>query len=1047
MVKTFLKEFKSPGSMYRGAPFWGWNGKLELEELRRQVRIMHRMGMGGFFMHARVGLATRYLGKEWFEAVSVCIDEAKKLGMKAWLYDEDRWPSGFAGGIVTKNPKYRARWIALSEIKSPRMLKWDDDTIAAFTATLDGAKATNVRRIRRGCKAHRLSQGESIVVFKRVIHPTMACYNGAAYLDTLNPEAGREFVRVTHNAYEKRYRRVLGNVVPGIFTDEPSYPPMADGDLGDGKELTGPWTDRLPQAFKQRYGYDLLPRLMEVFFDVDGLAVSPVRLHFMDCVTHLFVESFAKPIYEWCVKTKTLSTGHLLAERTLETVTSRVGSAMRYYEWMQVPGMDHLTEHRREYDTAKCVSSAARQFGRKWRLTETYGCTGWDFPFVGHKAMSDWQVALGINFRCQHLAWYTMEGEAKRDCPASISYQSPWWGLYPKVEDYFARVHVAMTRGVEVRDLLVIYPIESMWALAKRGWQTSPETRALNTAIMAVRDALHGANIDFDYGDEDILARHGKVAKSGREAVLRVAKAPYKAVLVPSLLTMRSTTVDLLKAFRARGGEVVFIGPVSRHVDGKPSEAAIELARGCPVVPMRARAIVQAVEGTARRISITDGSGEEIIQTLHLLREDKDAFYLFVCNTGHKRGELKPQIADPTMVRDRKVGFADVRIRGFDACQGAPIELLPETGEVIAADASRGDPGWEIRTSLAPSGSRLFMIPKKAKAAPEVEKRKALRDVRRIAIRKRKWPVALSEPNVLVLDRPRYRIAGGAWKSPDEILRVDSEVRASLGLQPRSESMVQPWVEKVPKDPPTTPVSLKYEFHVKALPSGETALAIERPELFRITVNDAALLPDLEAGWWTDRSLRRLPFDSAILRPGTNTVTLEIAYSVAYPGLECIYLLGNFGVEVRGTTVTMTTPPDSLKIGDWVKQGLPFYSGSVSYCTSVSAKLRKGERLFVAVPEYRGVGVRVLVDGCTAGVIGWEPNEVDITDFLGQGKAEVRIEVLGHRRNSHGPLHMTTKWPDWTDGSQYTTTGEQWQDEYNLVPCGLMKAPALIVRR
>ena len=97
MNKQLARTFKSPGSEFRGAPFWAWNGKLEPEELRRQVRVMHRMGLGGFFMHSRVGLDTAYLSDEWFECVDACIDEAEKLDMQAWLYDEDRWPSGAAG--------------------------------------------------------------------------------------------------------------------------------------------------------------------------------------------------------------------------------------------------------------------------------------------------------------------------------------------------------------------------------------------------------------------------------------------------------------------------------------------------------------------------------------------------------------------------------------------------------------------------------------------------------------------------------------------------------------------------------------------------------------------------------------------------------------------------------------------------------------------------------------------------------------------------------------------------------------------------------------
>ena len=91
-------DFKAVGNEYRPVPFWSWNEKLSVPESIRQVDLMADAGIGGFFMHARGGLQTEYMGKEWFENVGACIDEAKKKGMHAWAYDENGWPSGFGGG-------------------------------------------------------------------------------------------------------------------------------------------------------------------------------------------------------------------------------------------------------------------------------------------------------------------------------------------------------------------------------------------------------------------------------------------------------------------------------------------------------------------------------------------------------------------------------------------------------------------------------------------------------------------------------------------------------------------------------------------------------------------------------------------------------------------------------------------------------------------------------------------------------------------------------------------------------------------------------------
>ena len=1047
VVASVVKAIRNPGSAYRGKPFWAWNGALEPEELRRQIRVMHSMGLGGFFMHARVGLDTAYLSPAWFDCVKACIDEAAKLDMEAWLYDEDRWPSGAAGGLVTRNPKYRMRSLVLRELKVPTELTWDKDTVAAFTAQLNGVKATNVRRIAQGTRPATLAAGESILLFAVRLQDCIRWFNGYTYLDTLSHEAVRQFIRVTHEAYRKQIGKTFGKRVPGIFTDEPGQGCKLQGDGGfPGCKGTVPWTVKLPATFRKRYGYDLIPHLPEICFDVDGQAVTQARYHYHDCVTHLFVDAFSRQIGEWCGKNGLQFTGHVLEEDHLSSQTNQVGSCMRHYEHMQAPGMDLLTEHWRIYDTAKQVTSAAHQFGRKWRLTETYGCTGWDFPFAGHKALGDWQVALGINLRCQHLAWYTMRGEAKRDYPAAIFDQSPWWELYPKVEDYFARVLAVMTRGQEVRDLLVIHPIESMWTLCKLGWQQSTETHEFDRTLSDISNSLLAANVDFDYGDEELLSRHGKIGKSAGTARFNVAKAGYKAVLVPPMKTMRRSTLELLRRFRAAGGTVVFAGEIATYLDALPSRAVAEFAASCPQVPAKGPAVPGAVEATCRRVSITDEMGTEIGPALHLLREDKDAFYLFVCNTGEDFAKAPSHLMDQPLVRDRQLSFPAVRIRGFAAGAGAPVMLDPETGEGFRADAKWTQAGWEVHTTLPALASRLLIFPKR-KLPLALPSRPALNTVRQEALSGEPWDIVLSECSNLVLDRPRYKIGDQPWHDADEILRVDRAVRDALGVQHRGGDMVQPWAREKKVHPKHIPVTLAYSFEAEALPSGDLFLAVERPETFRVTVNGLPLNADAETGWWTDRSLRKLPVDPAVLRLGRNEIVLESDFREDHSGLEIMYLLGSFGSRVKGTEVVMTAAPGTLKLGDWTEQGLAFYSGSVTYLRKVAPELKAGERLFLHVPDYRGVAVRVLVDGKVAGITAWQPNEIEITECVGKGTVELGIQLVGHRRNSHGPHHLSVKWPPWTGPGEFVAGGDRWFDGYQLVPCGLMQPPVLVTRK
>ncbi|NIA21386.1 MAG: hypothetical protein GWP05_05330 [Anaerolineaceae bacterium] len=1042
MDKKLLAEFADPPSEYRGATFWAWNGKLDPEELRRQIRIMQRMGLGGFFMHSRVGLDTAYLGDQWMKCVAACIDEADKLDLRAWLYDEDRWPSGAAGGLVTRNPKYRQKRVLIGRYDKASDFKWSADVLVAYTAFIRGKLAFEVRRLARGKKPARLADGQSIIAFRAETAKGQSWYNGYTYLDTMSHEAVREFIKVTHEAYRKKFGDKFGRRVPGIFTDEPHHHGYGRGVFGDAESCL-PWTDKLPSVFKKRYGYDILDRLVELYYDRGDGKPATARYHYHDCTTHLFVDAFARQIGQWCERNNLLHTGHVLLEGTLASQTMMVGSCMRFYEHMQAPGMDLLTEHSREYDTAKQVSSAARQFGRRWRLTETYGCTGWDFNFAGHKALGDWQAALGINLRCQHLSWYTMAGQAKRDYPAGIFHQSPWWEQYARVEDYFGRVNVAMSRGREVRDLLVVHPVESMWLLF--GGANESRQKSLQKSFWRLRDSLLEANLDFDYGDEEILARHSRVPGKAGQPLLRVGQAEYRAVVVPPMLTIRRTTLDLLRKFRRAGGTVVFAGPAPQLVDAEISSEAVSLAAECARAPSRGAPLVAALEPVARRVSITDSEGRQIGPALYCLREDREAWYLFVCNTGHDHFGRRE---DDPPVRDRKLSFPEVLIRVTGDGRGQPLEVDCDSGRTFTADGRPTGEGWEIRTSLCALGSRLFVLGKRA-AGKKYPKRKKLKEVRSRTLGAKRWDIVLSEPNVLVLDRPQYRIGGGRRRKAEDILFVDRAVREALGIARRGGHMTQPWAQHKPARPKRIAVGLEYVFDVKALPSGALHLAIEQPQTFTIQLNGQPVSTDAECGWWVDRSLRQVPLDPAALRIGENRLALVCDYDELHPGLEIVYLLGNFGVKASGPEVTMTAAPASLKIGDWTRQGLAFYSGSVCYTRRVRPELGRGEHLIVQTPEFRGTAVRILVDGQPAGVIAWPPHEVEVTDLVGQAGGEpvtLGIEVLGHRRNSHGPLHLNEKWPSWTGSGQFVDR-DNWYEGYQLVPCGLMAPPELVVRK
>ena len=1036
MKKQLIEAIKNPSAEYRGALFWALNGKLEPEEMRRQIRLMKQMGMGGFFLHARVGLNTEYLGDEWFKCVDAAIDEAAGLGMKVWLYDEDRWPSGAAGGLVTQHLEYRIRKLCFTEITDLQKTPVPDDAQWLFLIKMrdDGKYAYEKLSSRK--VPHSLKPHEMILACAVKMDEPDSWFNGQTYLDTLNPDAVKKFIEVTHETYLKRCGKDFGGVIPGIFADEPRYSPIFPTD-----GFTSAWTGRLPDVFHERYGYELTDRLPELWMGHPDGKLNRTAYHYCDCVTAMFVKAFSKQIGEWCEKNKLLFTCHMLAEDTLSDQTRSVGACMPHYEYMQAPGIDELTEYWRVYATAKQLSSAARQFGKKWRLSETYGCTGWDFPFKGYKALSDWQAALGVNLRCMHLGWYTMEAEAKRDYPAGIFYQSPWWQVYSKVEDYFARINRVMISGKEIRDILVIHPIESNWTLIRKNWAQG-ENRQQDAMFVKVQDSLLEAGLDFDYGDESIMARHGRV-NAGKNPGLEIGQARYKVVIVPTLLTLRQTTLELLKKLKTAGGTVIFAGKAPEHVDALASDDAVEFASSCIITAASGAELAAAAE-PGRRILFTETSGRKAAELLYLLKEDSENFNLFVCNTGLSN---QPPNTESLPVSKRRKILPEVLIRGFDGCKGIPLEVDPDTGSIYSAEYKSEDGQIVISTGFSELGSRLFIIPKR-KAAELFPRRPAYCPVRKVSLKRDRYPVMLSEENVLVLDRPAYKISDGNWQPPEEILRIDRQARESLGVAPRGGRMVQPWLRKTNPEAGKIRVLLKYDIQVKTLSGGPLYLGLERPETFTITLNGYPASADMQSGWWTDRSLKKIPINPAIMKTGSNELLLTCDYSENHPGFESAFLLGDFGVKLTAfADPVIIAPVQALRCGDWTRQGLPFYSGSVSYLMSFNNTVGKGEVCFISLPDFQAPAARVFVNGADAGVIAWEPAELDITPFLKKDANKITVELFGHRRNSHGPLHLADRNPGWTGPGEFVSTGELWQDAYVIKPCGLKTAPVIMIKK
>ena len=391
--------FKKPTSEYRGTPFWAWNNKLDKDQLEREIEYMKEMGLGGFHMHSRTGMATHYLSDEFMSMVKACVEKARKEEMLAWLYDEDRWPSGAAGGIVTADEKYRSRYIVFTpysdeDVKNGKVTieqatnsratnsrSGNDTLIASYDVELDeNGCLKSYKLLKDGEKA----QHKAWYAYLTIAGPN-PWYNNQCYLNTLDPKSVEKFVEVTHERYKEVVGDDFGGIIPAIFTDEPQFARKSTlGFADEEKEIGLPWTDDLPKTYAEAYdGADVMATFPELIWNLPDNKPSLARYRYHDHISERFAGAFADTIGSWCKKNNIMLTGHMMEEPTLESQTAALGEAMRSYRSFGLPGIDILCD-RREYTTAKQAQSAAHQYGYPGVLSELYGVTNWDFDFRGH---------------------------------------------------------------------------------------------------------------------------------------------------------------------------------------------------------------------------------------------------------------------------------------------------------------------------------------------------------------------------------------------------------------------------------------------------------------------------------------------------------------------------------------------------------------------------------------------------------------------------------------------------------------------------------------
>lgn len=528
---NWVERLKENIDEYRPIPFWSWNSDLKPQRLREQINEMKHAGMGGFFMHARSGLKTEYMSDDWFEAIDVSVKEAEKQNMQAWVYDENGWPSGFAGRKLLENVDNLAHYITFKSV-----LSYDENALANYTVV-------NNELIR----IH--SEKESYEELYAVYDNT-----NASVVDILNEEVVKKFIALTHEVYYNKYKEDFGNKILGFFTDEPQY-----------FRYDTPYSPVLNSIYHELYGEDLLDGLAALFIDCSNC--YKFRWRYWKLLNDQITKSFAKQVFDWCDAHNCKLTGHAIEESALNMQMWCCAGVMPFYEYEHIPGCDWLGRNIDTEITPRQVSSVAQQLGKPRVLTESFACTGWDVTVPELKRIIDWQYVNGVNMLCTHLTPYSLEGSRKYDHPAFFCNINPWFKKFNVFSDYVSKLGCMLSESVEYVEVGVIHPMHSAYLTYNRKTDIA-SVRKLNTDFRQLAEKLGAANIPHHYIDETLLAKYGSV----RNDSLCVGSCKYKYIVIPSMPQLDESTCSFLKEFLENGGKVLLYGDIPEYMSGEKAD-------------------------------------------------------------------------------------------------------------------------------------------------------------------------------------------------------------------------------------------------------------------------------------------------------------------------------------------------------------------------------------------------------------------------------------------------------------------------------------------
>ena len=957
-----IAVFSDPPSEYRTDPFWVWNKDVSKQDIDRTLSDYKKNGFGGVFLHPRYGLMTEYLSPHWFDLVKYSRDVAKKLDMQLWIYDEDSYPSGFAGGHVNEQmPESFNQGVALIPREMDTLSLGENQRVKYVFKNTDGKwqNITSMASKENGSTGH-------YMVFTLRDFLKSKWYGGFSYVDLLVKGVTEKFIDITFTGYKNSVGDDFGKTIPGIFSDEPH----TDSDIGESIR----WSPDLAAWFKKLNGYDLESNMMSMIEETGNW--MKLRHDYYATILDMFINRWSIPMSSYCIKNHLSWTGHYWEHGWPSPLKGPDNMAM--YAYPQIPAIDLLYNSQimrpdqfGNIRNVKELSSAVNQFGRGRALCEAYGGSGWEFRFDEMKRNGDWAFVLGINLLNQHLSLMSLMGDRKFDYPQSFGPYSPYWKQYRYQTDYFGRLSAALSSGKQKNRILILEPTTTAWMyFSPKSDKINKRFNDINPAFRSLLSLLEQKQVEYDLGDENIIRDYGKV--SGKKFCIN--QGSYDIVIVPDVMdNFEKTTYNLLKKYVANGGKVIQLGEGARYIAAEPSDKLIKLT---------------SAKSWIKYPALTP----EIIDAL-LIEPD---FKVNVTQAGelyhHRR-----QMADGQVIFFSNFSLDNISVAEVTVTGASVEELSAETGKVLPIAYKKSEDKVSFPVKLYPSGSYLVYVFKDKVVDPAP----VAKEVIRVPAEGSKTEISCLGPNIFKQDYLKLKI-GNSHESDMYFKNASDSIYKHFGFDGgnpwfHSSQFKTEFLDKDKNYKKGDRFEVAYNFEINGgIDFKGMKLVVERPWLYAVSLNGVLIQP-VKGETWLDPDFYVFNVEE-LLKKGKNEVRLVADPFSVKCEIEPVYLLGNFGLESTGHGWKMIAPRP-LTFGSWKAQGMPFFGQSVKYSKLI--RVDKAGKFGIELPNWSGTVAAVNINGKEVGIIQAKPYV--FTAELSKGENNIDIIVIGSLRNTFGP--------------------------------------------